>query len=129
MRTICFALFLLCACGTGPTSWDNDALSGVLSIGSLSRRPVYSSVDPPQIVGVEIEVDVINVGYGSIDVPFTITWALTDAQGNVSGSASLTRRDYLNPGASWHVSLSIAFPPVQSLDDLQDVVTFDLVPG
>jgi len=128
-HSIWSVLLIVCACGTQSTYWDSDVLSDALSIGGLSRQPVYGSGDPPQIVAVRIEADVINVGYGPIDVPFTINWVLRDSQGSVQGSGSATRRETLNAGASWHVSLSIQVPPVQSLNELQDLVTFDLVEG
>lgn len=120
-------ILVFCGCSTSPLEWNTDALSDSLSIGNLTRTPVYDTVDPPQVVGLRIEADVINVGGVPINVPFTITWSLKDDGGYVYGTASKRFAGSLAAGGSWHVSLSMTFPPTPNLAGLRDVVTFDLV--
>ena len=125
--TLLACLLVCCGCGTGALEWNTDDLSDTLSIGNLVKQPVHDTADPPQIVGLRIQVDVINVGYVPIDVPFTITWSLVDRQGRTYGTASRRFNGSLAAGGSWHVSLSLSFPQTPSLEGFQDVVTFDLV--
>lgn len=126
-RGIMWALMLiLCGCTTSPLEWNTDDLSDSLSIGNLTRTPVHNTADPPQIVGLRIEADVINVGYVSINVPFTITWSVTDGQDRTY-AASKRFNGSLAAGGSWRVLLNLSFPARPSLDEFRDVVTFDLV--
>ena len=118
---------MLWGCGSGPAGPDSEELSRVLSISNLSKQPIQDTADPSRIVGLTIEVDVINRGALPIVVPFTLTWSLRDRQGQVLGSASRRLEGILEPGASRHVSLTLNFPATPSLEEFQDVVTFDLV--
>ncbi len=117
----------LWGCGTSPLDLDNDILSDMLSLSNRTRRAIQDPADPSRIIGLAVEVDIINVGTLPIDLPFTMTWSLLDGQGNVHGSASTRVDETLAPGARRHVSLTLNFPAIPSLEGFSDAVTFDLI--
>jgi hypothetical protein len=116
---------LLTCCGTKDDELDTAQLSSMLSISNLSKIPVRDPSDPSRISGVSIQVDVINVGYWEIDVPFLMTWYLVDSEGDPLGSASKRVEAGLKAGGRVSVFLTVSFPPVSSLEGVSDVVTFD----
>ena len=127
-RVFLVIALVFCGCGSNPLELDNRELSNMLSLANQARRPIQDPADPSRIIGLAVEVDVINVGNLTIDVPFTMTWSLLDGQGKLHGSASQRLDGILVPGASRHVLLTLSFPAIPSLEGFQDAVTFDLVP-
>jgi hypothetical protein len=121
------SVLILAGCGTKDRVLDTDALSDLLSISNLSKLPIRSSADPSLIVGLAIDVDIINVGNERIDEPFTVTWRLRDAEGNTLGQTATRLAAGLSPGQRRSVTLNITFSPVPDLEGVQDVVTFDLI--
>ena len=119
----------LAGCGADDRGLNTNELSDLLSISNLSKLAIRSSGDPSQIVGLAIDVDVINVGDRIVDVPFLMTWTLIDDDGNTIGSGTKGLEAGLGPGQRRSVTLSIVFAPLTSLDGVRDVVTFDLIPG
>ncbi len=107
---------------------DPDELSRLLSIGNLVKLPVQDTNDEGMFVGLEVQVDIINIGPIAIDVPFTVTWSLLDGQGGIYGSAIRQIDRTMQPGDSEKVTLIMSFPAISSLSGLQDAVTLDLVP-
>ena len=116
----------LAACGTSPVELDNDQLSEMLSLTNLSKRPIRNPLDATQIIGVGVEVDVVNVAPVPIDVSFALVWSLRDGEGRTLSSASGRIAAGLAPGSSRHVSLTLSFAAVASLEGYRDVATFDL---
>ena len=116
---------LLTCCGTDDDELDTAQLSTMLSISNLSKIPIKDPSDPSRISGLSIQVDVINVGYWEIDVPFLMTWSLVDGAGHVLGSASKRVEAGLKAGGRVSVFLTVSFSPISSLEGISDVVTFD----
>ena len=117
----------LCGCSPNPSEWETDALSDMLSISNVNKQPIRNAADPPQIVGMRVDLEIVNVGRVPIDVPFTVTWSLRDPQGKPYASASRKLTGDMAPGALRRVSLALQFPATPTLNGFQDVVTFDLV--
>ena len=127
MRTrwlFCLLFPVIWGCESNPASQANEDLSRVLAISQLSKVSVPGDGG---IVGVVINVVVINTGPIVIDVPFVMRWALRNAQGHELASGQKAMPANMAPGAQRQVSLTLTFPAVPSLGGYQDVVTFDLV--
>lgn len=122
-----FLIAMFWSCGSRSLGPDSEDLSSVLSISNLKKQSIEDSSDPSWIVGLSIEVDVFNRSPLPIVFPFILTWSLQDGEGRVFGSVSRRLEGNLQSGASRHVVLTLHFPATQSLDQFQDVVTFDLV--
>ena len=116
---------LLTCCGTNDDELDTAQLSRMLSISDLSKIPIRDPSDSSRISGLSIQVDVINVGYWEIDIPFLMTWSLLDSAGKTLGSASKRVEPGLKAGGRVSVSLTVSFPSIPSLEGVSDVVTFD----
>ena len=56
------ATVLMQGCSTSPLELNTDDLNSLLSISNLNKRSIPDQSDPPGIVGLEVEADVINVG-------------------------------------------------------------------
>ena len=70
MRTRMYLIVALAlwGCGTHPLDLDNDILSDMLSLSNRTRRAIQDPADPSRIVGLAVEVDIINVGALPIDL-------------------------------------------------------------
>lgn len=120
------AVLLIPGCGKSPLDLDTEDLDSLLSIANLSRRPMTDRSDPPMILGLEIDADVVNVSTVTIRHPLTVTWALMDPDGDRFASASTRIAGNFPGGETRHFSLVLNFPATASLDRFRDVVTFDL---
>lgn len=127
VRMLLAIALVLCGCVSNPMDPDNRELSNMLSLSNRVKRPIQDPANPSQIIALQVEVDIINVGDLTITVPFTITWSLLDGQGKIYGSASRRLEGNMAPGAKRHVSLTLNFPATPSLEGFSDAVTFDLV--
>lgn len=119
---------LIQGCGTSPLELDSDELTNLLSITNVVKQPVPDPSDESRITRVIIDVDVVHVGDYTIDVPFTMTWGLREQNGTLIGSSVVRLGEDMGRGARRHVTLNITFPPRQSLNGVQDIVTFDPLP-
>jgi hypothetical protein len=117
---------LIQGCGKGPLDLNTDDLDSLLSIANLNRRSITDRSDPPMILGLEIDADVVNVGAVTIRRPLTVTWTLLDPDGDRFASASTRIAGNFPGGETRHFSLVLNFPATASLDRFRDVVTFDL---
>ncbi len=106
---------------------DAEDLSNMLSITNLSAQPVLNQDNPPRIVGVRIEADVVHVGEVPIDVSFILTWRLVDDQNATVGQASKQLDGNMDPGAVRRVTLTVEFEARESVAGLRNVATFDPV--
>ncbi len=118
---------VLMQCSTSPLELNTDDLNSLLSISNLNKRLIPDQSDPPGIVGLEVEADVINVGQVIVKNPFKVTWTLLGTGGDRLGSASTELAGNFSPGGTRHFSLTLSFPATVSLEGFRDVVTFDLV--
>ena len=82
-------ILLVWGCGSSPVSLETEILSQVLSIGNLNKLEVRDSGDANTIVGLNIQVDVINIGGVVINVPFFMTWRLRGEDGSVGSVCSM----------------------------------------
>ena len=117
----------LWSCGTRDRALNTDELSDQLSISNLNRLPIRTAGSESMIVGVAIDVDVVNVGNLVIDDAILMTWSLVAPAGGSLGLASRQLAAGLAPGERRNVTLNITLSPVTDLNGVQDVVTFDLV--
>ncbi|MCZ6634159.1 MAG: hypothetical protein O7G87_12195, partial [bacterium] len=80
---------LVCwGCSSNPVSQVSEDLSLVLSITNLSKFLIPDRQNADLVIGVSIQVDVVNTVDVPIQVPFTITWTLRDGDGSVLGQVS-----------------------------------------
>jgi hypothetical protein len=117
----------MCACGSGPSGLDEEDLSNLLAISNVSKSYLSEGGDPGLISGVVVNVDIVNIGAILIDVPFKVTWVLRDPTGDRYAHASQRVDQGLGPGQRLHLTITLRFPPLASLQGYGDAVTFDLI--
>ena len=117
----------MAGCGRNPKGLQAEELSNMLSITNLAAQPVYDQGDPPRIVAVRIDADVVHVGDVPIDEPFVLTWRLVDDQNDTVGQASKRLEGDMEPGAVRSVTLTVEFEARESVGGLRNVATFDPV--
>lgn len=122
-------LVVLAACGRNPQGLQAEELSNLLSITNLSAQPVYNQGDPPLIVAVRIDADVVHVGDVPIEEPFVLTWRLVDDRNETVGQTSRRLEGNMEPGAVRRVTLTVEFEARESVAGLRNVATFDPVSG
>ena len=106
-----------------------EELSNMLSITNLSAHPVFNQVEPPQIVAVRIDADVVHVGDVPIEEPFVLTWRLVDDQNDTVGQTSRRLEGNMAPRDVRRVTLTVEFEARESVAGLRNVATFDPVSG
>lgn len=120
-------LLLLCwGCSSNPVSQISEDLSRVLSITNLSKFPIPDRQNADLVIGVSIQVDVVNTVDVPIQVPFTITWTLRDGDGSMLGQASQELAGLAARGRE-RVAFTIPFEARPDLSGIRDEVTFDVV--
>lgn len=128
--SVCFVgLVVLAGCGRDPTGLQTEELSNMLSITNLAAQPVFNQDNPPLIVAVRIEADVVHVGDVPIEEPFVLTWRLVDDQNETVGQTSRRLEGNMEPGAVRRVTLTVEFEARESVAGLRNVATFDPVSG
>ena len=127
IRIVCAVLVVFLGCGRDSNVLDAEDLSNMLSITNLAAQPVVDQGNPPLMVAVRIDADVVHVGDVPIDIPFILTWRLTDDQNATVGQASKQFDANMEPGAVRHVTLTIQFEARESVTGLRNVATFDPV--
>ena len=127
IKIVCAVLVGVLGCGRNSNVLDAEDLSNMLSITNLAAQPVLDQSDPPLIIGVRIDADVVHVGEVPIDVPFILTWRLVDDQNETVGQASKRLDGNLEPGGVRHVTLTVEFEARESVAGLRNVATFDPV--
>ncbi len=125
IRMVCAVLIVVSGCSGKSNVLDAEDLSNMLSITNLSAQPVLNQANPPLIVAVRIDADVVHVGEVPIDVPFILTWRLTDDQNATVGQASKQFDGNMEPGAVRHVTLTVEFEARESVAGLRNAATFD----
>ena len=129
-KAICLVVLVIVAgCGRDPKGLQAEELSNLLSITNLSAQPVYDRGDPPRIVAVRIEADVVHVGDVPINEPFVLTWRLVDDRNETVGEVSKRLEGNMQPGAVRRVTLTVEFEARESVAGLRNVATFDPVSG
>ncbi len=127
---ICLVVLVVVAgCGRNPKGLQAEELSNMLSITNLSAHPVLNQGDPPQIVAVRIDADVVHVGDVPIEEPFVLTWRLVDDQNDTVGQTSRRLEGNMEPGDVRRVTLTVEFEARESVAGLRNVATFDPVSG
>ena len=120
------AVVLLCSSCSSDPVLDDDRLSSLLSVSSVTKTRIQDSANPELVAGVIVDTSVIHTGFVTIDVPFRLTWMI---RREGAGLASATR-DFeagFRPGESLPVRLTLRFDPLPSLDGTSDAVTFDIL--
>ena len=113
-------------CSSNPVSQVSEDLSRVLSITNLSKFPIPDRQNADLVIGVSIQVDVVNTADVPIQVPFTITWVLRGGDGAVLGQASQQLAGLAARGRE-RVAFTISFEARPDLSSIRDEVTFDAV--
>jgi len=121
--SVCVFVLAL-ACSSDPVSFDNDSLSGVLSVTNVRKASVPTA--DGRISGLIVSSTVINAGFITIDVPFLMRWSLLQ-DGSVFASATQQMSAGLSPGDSRDVTVTLTFDPVDSVSGFRDAVTFDVL--
>ena len=122
-------LVLIAGCGRNPKGLQAEELSNMLSITNLAAQSVYNQDDPPLIIAVRIDADVVHVGDVPIEEPFVLTWRLVDDQNETVGQTSRRLEGNMAPGAVRKVKLTVEFEARESVAGLRNVATFDPVSG
>lgn len=122
-------LVVVAGCGRDPKGLQTEELSNMLSITNLAAQPVYNQDNPPLIVAVRIDADVVHVGDVPINEPFVLTWRLVDDQNDTVGEVSKRMEGNMVPGAVRRVTLTVQFEARESVAGLRNVATFDPVSG
>ena len=113
---------LLLGCGSVPISPENELLSDFMSIANVHREPIHNAAG--DIVGVNIQAEVVNTGPVPIISPFIMTWRLRGP--NRAEIARATHRfTRFDAGQMQKIALNMSFAPRSSLSGVQNVVTFD----
>ena len=113
---------LLLGCGGVPISPENELLSDFMSIANVHRQPIHNAAG--DIVGINIQAEVVNTGPVPIISPFILTWKLrtTDSEEIARTTHRFTR---FEAGQVQRISLNMSFAPRSNLSGVQNVVTFD----
>ena len=75
-------LAFLPACGGDSTLVANQQLSDALSISNVVKREIRDPDDPFQLVGLVVDIDLVNTRLIPIEAPFDVAWTLQDAGGD-----------------------------------------------
>jgi hypothetical protein len=119
-------LAFLPACGGDNTLVANQQLSDALSISNVVKREIRDPDDPSQLVGLVVDIDLVNTRLIPIEAPFDVAWTLQDAGGD-NFATDTVRIDRMSSGAVRRLVFTFGFGPIPSLAGFRDAVTFDFV--